>query len=176
MTKLEADYLRTTAVWYLKRFIGLPYKWSGNDPLEGFDCSGLIHEVLQAVGLEQRGFDSTARDLYEAYEAMEVKKGYAGCLVFWWIWWQGEERVMHVEMMIDDKFSIGASGGVNFILLWVFYCAFAYGAMLFMRFASRLFFPFFGAGSPFLVFIMALFAGAYLSKWRRKQGGGWTFY
>jgi len=109
--KLEADYLRTTAVWYLRQFIGLPYHWGGDDPIEGFDCSGLIHEVLQAVGLEHRGFDSTAANLYLQFKPKTVDKGYTGCLVFWHIQWQGEERIVHVEMMIDDKFCIGASGG-----------------------------------------------------------------
>ena len=111
MTKLEADYLRTTAVWYLKRFIGLPYRWGGDDPIEGFDCSGLVHEVLQGVGKEQRGLDSTAENLYLSHKSNTVDKGYAGCFVFWYIQWQGEERIAHVEMMIDDKFCIGASGG-----------------------------------------------------------------
>ena len=109
--KLKADYLRTTAVWYLRQFIGLPYKWGGNDPMEGFDCSGLIHEVLQAVGLEQRGFDCTAADLYRRFKPKTVKRGYTGCLVFWYVISDGREKVIHVEMMIDDKFSIGASGG-----------------------------------------------------------------
>lgn len=109
--RLEADYLRTTAVWYLKQFIGLPYRWGGDDPLAGFDCSGLIHEVLQATGQEQRGYDCTAADLYWRYQPNTVDKGYAGCLVFWYVVWNGAEKVIHVEMMIDDKFCIGASGG-----------------------------------------------------------------
>jgi len=109
--KLEADYLRTTAAWYLQQFIGLLYKWGGNDPMEGFDCSGLIHEVLQAVGLEQRGFDCTADDLYRRFKPKTIDKGYAGCLVFWHVLSHGREKVIHVEMMIDDKFCIGASGG-----------------------------------------------------------------
>ena len=67
-------------------------------------------------------------------------------------------------------------GWLNFVLLSVFYCFFIYGAMLFMRFMSRLLFPFFGASSPFVVFVAVLFAGAYLAKWREKQGGGWTFW
>ena len=48
----ETDFLRTSAVDYIKRFIGRPYSWGGDDPMSGFDCSGLIHETLQAVGLE----------------------------------------------------------------------------------------------------------------------------
>ena len=79
--------------------------------MEGFDCSGLIHEVLQGVGLEHRGFDSTAANLYQQFKSKTINKGYTGCLVFWWIWWQGEEKIIHVEMMIDDLFCIGASGG-----------------------------------------------------------------
>jgi cell wall-associated NlpC family hydrolase len=105
---LKAAYLRASAVDYIKRFIGLPYIWGGDDPLAGFDCSGLIIEVLQAVGLLANGSDYTAAQLYEKFEAGALPNhGYAGCLVFWYY----GEAIIHVEMMIDDLHTVGASGG-----------------------------------------------------------------
>jgi cell wall-associated NlpC family hydrolase len=104
---LKTAYLRATAVDYLKHFIGLPYIWGGDDPMTGFDCSGLIVEVLQAVGLLKHGTDYSAAMLYKKFEDGAVDKGYAGCLVFWY----RDEDIIHIEMMIDDFHTIGASGG-----------------------------------------------------------------
>jgi cell wall-associated NlpC family hydrolase len=49
-------------VAYLEHYIGLPYRWAGDDPMDGFDCSGLVCEGLAAVGYYQQ--DTTARGLY----------------------------------------------------------------------------------------------------------------
>jgi len=107
---LKAAYLRTRAVEYLQRFIGLPYVWGGDDPVAGFDCSGLIVEVLQAVGVIPHNSDFSAATLYDKFEDKAVIRGYAGCLVFWYSS-NIHEKITHVEMMIDDFFTVGASGG-----------------------------------------------------------------
>lgn len=104
---LKSAYLRSKAVDYLQRFIGLPYIWGGDDPISGFDCSGLIVEVLQSVGLLNHGTDYSAAMLYKKFEDGAVTQGYGGCLVFWY----RDEEIIHVEMMIDDFHTVGASGG-----------------------------------------------------------------
>jgi len=104
---LKSAYLRAKAVEYLQHFIGLPYVWGGDDPIRGFDCSGLIVEVLQAVGIIPHGSDYSADGLYEKFQTKAIDRGYAGCLVFWYSGLQ----TIHVEMMVDDFFVVGASGG-----------------------------------------------------------------
>lgn len=104
---IKAAYLRNKAVEYIQRWIGTPYLWSGDD-FSGFDCSGLIMEVLQGVGLESRRTDKTANGLYEKYKAFTVSQGYGGCLVFWR---NEHDAIIHVELMIDDMHVVGASGG-----------------------------------------------------------------
>jgi len=101
------ENLRKKAIKYLWRWLGVPYLWGGDDVLAGLNCSGLIHEVLQSVGLEEHNFDSTAHDLYLKFIDYKVEKPYAGCLVFWF----RDGRAVHVEMLIDDSLVIGASGG-----------------------------------------------------------------
>ncbi|OGD20342.1 MAG: hypothetical protein A2Y70_02060 [Candidatus Aminicenantes bacterium RBG_13_64_14] len=105
---IKQQFLRAAAVRYVWSFLGLPYRWGGDDPVGGFDCSGLIVEVLQGVGLLLHGTDMTANGFYLRYSAHVVTKGYAGCLVFWF---NPDNLATHVEMMIDDFHTIGASGG-----------------------------------------------------------------
>jgi len=105
---LKAAALRAKAAWYATRFIGTPYVWGGDDPMAGFDCSGLVVEVLQAVGRLAHGQDYSAHDLYTIFKPFQVDQGYPGCLVFW-LNDQGKAR--HVEMMIDNDLLVGASGG-----------------------------------------------------------------
>jgi hypothetical protein len=45
-TLLRGEIVRTA-----KSFIGVPYKWGGSSPKEGFDCSGLTMTVYQLNGL-----------------------------------------------------------------------------------------------------------------------------
>lgn len=73
------------------------------------DCSGLCVETLQGVGLLKHGRDYTADGLWRKFQRFEIpdKKGEAGCLAFWF----KDGRAIHVEMMIDEFHTVGASGG-----------------------------------------------------------------
>jgi len=101
------DYPRNKAVEYIQRFIGKPYIWGGQGP-DGFDCSGLIVEVLRAVGKIGPSEDLTANSLFKRFHnGKETKKAYHGCLVFWF----KKYLAIHVEMLIDKFHVVGASGG-----------------------------------------------------------------
>ena len=50
---------------YAYSFLGTPYRWGGDDPLLGVDCSGLVIEVLKAAGVYKGSFDTTAQGLYD---------------------------------------------------------------------------------------------------------------
>ena len=104
---LQFNCLRTVAVDYAKRFIGTPYRWAGDDPMAGFDCSGFVVEVLQAVGKLQM-HDYSANDLYALFKLDAVASGYMGCLAFWL---DGAGRAVHVMILVDDVHVIGALGG-----------------------------------------------------------------
>lgn len=102
---------------YLAKFIGLPYVWGGDNPLSGFDCSGLVVEGLKAVGVLPRLGDWTAggllngvfHDLPRATSPAELRPG---MLVFWR---RDDGYVRHVEMVFAAAegavITIGASGG-----------------------------------------------------------------
>lgn len=87
-------------------FLGTPYYWGGDDPMQGFDCSGFVIEILKSVGKLPRNGDWTAANLYTLFTHVSAPE--AGCLVFWN---NGYGRIIHVEYCLDNVLSIGASGG-----------------------------------------------------------------
>ena len=114
MTRDEAVALAThTAL----AFQGLPYIWGGDDPVQGFDCSGFCIEILKSVGLLPRAGDWTASGLWEHFASIHncvisQTDIVEGCLVFWhgrYKW--DKHQIIHVEYALNDTLCIGASGG-----------------------------------------------------------------
>lgn len=90
-----------------------PYIWSGDDPNEGFDCSGMMVELLKSVGRLTYNGDWSAQGLYELFKTKEISNTSLykpGCLVFY------NNPITHVELIYDVLASgmvltIGAMGG-----------------------------------------------------------------
>lgn len=92
---------------YVLSFLNIPYKWGGNNPLTGFDCSGLTQELLSYFGMDPAG-DQTANDLYQHFQMYGQKsKPDLGVLLFFGTTF----RVIHVAMALDDYRMIEAGGG-----------------------------------------------------------------
>lgn len=91
---------------YAMSWVGKPYLWGGDD-WYGMDCSGLVQELLQSVGLDPRG-DQTAHGLYKWF-SYRGQIGYreAGALAFY----GSDKRVVHVAFMVDSMRVIEAGGG-----------------------------------------------------------------
>ena len=96
------------AIRYAWTFLGRWYKWGGDDP-SGFDCSGLACELLQAVGKIPPKSDYNAVGLSGMFPKVDLPK--AGCLAFWCSGGNQRSNIAHVEFCIDEKHTIGASGG-----------------------------------------------------------------
>ena len=88
-------------------FLGKPYYWGGDDPMQGFDCSGFVIEILKSVGKLPRKGDWTAQGLFDMFHATRTSDPARGRLVFW----KNASRMIHVEYCLDEVLSIGASGG-----------------------------------------------------------------
>ena len=99
--------LREKAIAIAFHFLGEPYRWGGDDPLAGFDCSGLMIEILRSVGCLPRGGDWTAAQLATHWPRTEALR--PGCLLFW----ASGGAITHVEMVYQTAplLTIGASGG-----------------------------------------------------------------
>lgn len=101
---------RNIGLMYIMTFAGKWYKWGGNNPL-GFDCSGLAVEYLKAVGYMPRKGDITAQGIWDKFSpTCEVPNPYGGCLVLYrsLIW---PDKIVHVEICLNEYQAIGASGG-----------------------------------------------------------------
>jgi|CXWL01.1.fsa_nt_gi hypothetical protein len=110
--------IRDAFLWMAERQIGHPYRWGGDDPLAGFDCSGLVLECGKSVGLYPSGFDTTAAGLYADLNSkgkVATAQSRPGCLAFWSM--SDESKIHHVEIVWRgfDNLSIwqciGAAGG-----------------------------------------------------------------
>ena len=88
--------------------IDKPYIWGGDDGIAGWDCSGLVIELLQSVGLLPHNFDTTALGLYKYFIGKFTNIPSAGCLAFWG---KSVDKIIHTELCFNHYLTIGASGG-----------------------------------------------------------------
>lgn len=94
---------------YALKFVGQPYRWGGDDSINGFDCSGLAIELLQSHGFLPRGWDSTAKGLYQKLlsdGARKVISPTLGTVVFF-----GNPDITHVGFCLDEILMLEAGGG-----------------------------------------------------------------
>jgi len=96
---------------YLLLFIGLPYIYKGNNPLTGFDCSGLVCEGLRIKGIVGYKEDLCSQDIYHRllenglYAPQGIKKD---AILFFG---KSISQITHVAVAVDQFTMIEAGGG-----------------------------------------------------------------
>lgn len=103
--KMKNKEDRQLAVKLAWKSYGLPYIWGGDDPIKGYDCSGLTIEILKSLGVLHKVGDWTANQLSRMFP--EVNKPYVGCLVFY----GSPNNITHVGFCLDEKYMMEAGGG-----------------------------------------------------------------
>lgn len=95
---------------YAMSFVGLPYRWGGSNTIDGFDCSGLVIEILQSVGYFPLKYDSTAQGLFDSFKAtcLDVMTAKLGSIAFYG---SDAQSISHVGFCIDETRMIEAGGG-----------------------------------------------------------------
>ena len=97
-------------IQYALQFIGRPYRWGGDDPMAGFDCSGFVQELLASVGEDPPG-DQTAQSLYDHFRVEQRGQGGrldTGTLLFFG---KSVTEISHVAMSIDNGVRMIEAGG-----------------------------------------------------------------
>lgn len=89
--------LRSELVRTAKRFLGVPYRWGGEDRHNGFDCSGLTMVSYRLNGLD---LPRNSRAQFQAGHYIAKKDLRKGDLVFFAT--KGGKRVTHVGMYVGD--------------------------------------------------------------------------
>ena len=93
-------------IQYAQSFLHQPYKWGGDDP-SGFDCSGLVQEILRSVNMDPPG-DQTAHKLYEHFRTYGTGcSATPGALAFFGT----PSKIKHVGFCIDHVRMVDAAGG-----------------------------------------------------------------
>lgn len=95
---------------YLLRFLHVPYRWGGSNPLQGLDCGGAVQLWLDYLTLDPPG-DQSADALFRHFTSGDrgrlVTVADLGTLVFY----GRVEHVSHVAMALDALRMIEAGGG-----------------------------------------------------------------
>lgn len=92
---------------YALSFVGLPYRWGGDSPLAGFDCSGLCVEILKSAGAIEK--DMSAQGLFDFFRnAGEWSKYSIGSLAFFG---EAQDKISHVGFCLDKYRMLEAGGG-----------------------------------------------------------------
>jgi cell wall-associated NlpC family hydrolase len=96
-------------VEYLWQFIGTPYRWGGDDPMAGFDCSGLVLEGLLAAGLWAGG-DAPSQGIHDHYRKTiePIPTPRLGTLLFFG---SSTKSITHIAVALDALRMIEAGGG-----------------------------------------------------------------
>lgn len=101
---------RESAISYGLRFIGQAYEWGGDGRKgKGFDCSGLVQEILWSIGALPDRSDRNAQALYELFKAKTGKPSCAhGNLVFFG---KDIKSITHIGLTVNEFQFLEAGGG-----------------------------------------------------------------
>ena len=87
--------VRRSIVQLALSMVGLPYRYGGADPGEGFDCSGLVHYTYTSNGL---AVPRTSRSQFDASRMISLEDAAEGDLLFF----RDQEKLSHVGIYLGD--------------------------------------------------------------------------
>ena len=103
---LASSDVRGPVVQLALSMVGVPYRYGGADPREGFDCSGLVYYTFTSNG---HAVPRTSQAQFNAARTIPLAEAAEGDLVFF----QDQEKLSHVGIYLGDGRFVHApsSGG-----------------------------------------------------------------
>lgn len=93
------------------KYIGTPYIYGGKNPLQGLDCSGLVCELLTAIGLFQTGTEYNAQHIYLQVHPLSEEHVFGpGSLAFYG---KSLTEIDHVAFFLNTHQVIEAGHGTS---------------------------------------------------------------
>lgn len=90
------------------QFLNIPYRWGGDDPMQGYDCSGFVQDIYAQFGIDPTG-DQTAQAYYDFFKDKSHKDlRRSGSLYFYGA---SLDKITHIAMGIGSDLIIEAGGG-----------------------------------------------------------------
>lgn len=96
---------------YAISLVGQPYLWGGDDPIYGFDCSGLVNELLKSCGMLPRAADLNSQSLLNMLKNANIyptNVAEIGTLAFYGA---DENSITHVAFCLNEELCIEAGSG-----------------------------------------------------------------
>lgn len=92
---------RSTITRIATDMVGVPYRYGGTSPSEGFDCSGLVFYSYSHAGL---AVPRTSVELFKAAEKIPLEQATEGDLVFF----QDQRKLSHVGIYLGENLFVHA--------------------------------------------------------------------
>lgn len=87
-------FIRTDITEHARELLGLKYKYGGNNPRQGFDCSGLVLYLYQNAGID---IERVSREQAKQGKQVPFNQARPGDLVFFK---QAGKAVHHVSVIV----------------------------------------------------------------------------
>lgn len=88
-------YIRADIVSHASELMGLKYKYGGNNPRQGFDCSGFVLYLYQNAGVD---INRVSRDQAKQGKEVPISRAKPGDLVFFK---RPGQAVFHVSVIVE---------------------------------------------------------------------------
>ncbi len=92
---------------YSLNFIGTPYRWGGNDPLSGIDCSAFVKFLYGKIGVPLPR--TAAQQALVGHPIMQLEDLRQGDRLYFWDAKRG--KIGHTGMYIGNGFFVHSSSG-----------------------------------------------------------------
>lgn len=107
------SYKKDLALELALTYVGVPYFWGGSSPMRGFDCSGLVVELLKSVGCIGGSSDYTSQGLHglaikRGVAKLDTTKIHKADILFFG---SSPNKVTHVAIALTPLLMVEAGGG-----------------------------------------------------------------